>query len=74
MGRTLWREDRSVFTIADGTRRNSLCRGTQDQILLLQMWGSPNLERQDPVFISTWNRVAQLYPRALGLPNSFTCY
>jgi hypothetical protein len=29
-------------------------------------WGSPNLEGQVPVFISPRNRVAQLYPRALG--------
>jgi hypothetical protein len=29
-------------------------------------WDSPNLEGQVPVFISPRNRVAQLYPRALG--------
>jgi hypothetical protein len=27
------------------------------------IWDSPNLEGQDPVFISSRNRVAQLYPR-----------
>jgi hypothetical protein len=30
-------------------------------------WDSPNLEGQVPVFISPRNRVAQLYPPALGL-------
>jgi hypothetical protein len=30
------------------------------------IWDSPNLEAQVPVFISPRNRVAQLYPRALG--------
>jgi hypothetical protein len=30
------------------------------------IWDSPNLEGQVPVFVSPWNRVAQLYPRALG--------
>jgi hypothetical protein len=30
------------------------------------IWDSPNLDGQVPVFISPRNRVAQLYPRALG--------
>jgi hypothetical protein len=30
------------------------------------LWDSPNLEGQVPIFISPRNRVAQLYPRALG--------
>jgi hypothetical protein len=30
------------------------------------IWDSPNLEGQVPVFISSRNKVAQLYPRALG--------
>jgi hypothetical protein len=30
------------------------------------IWDSSNLESQVPVFISPMNRVAQLYPRALG--------
>jgi hypothetical protein len=30
------------------------------------MWDSPNLEGLVPVFISPGNRVAKLYPRALG--------
>jgi hypothetical protein len=35
-------------------------------ILLSQIWDSPNLEDQVPVFISPRNKVAQLYPQALG--------
>jgi hypothetical protein len=34
------------------------------------IWDSPNLEGQVPVFISPRNRVAQLYPRALGSPDT----
>jgi hypothetical protein len=30
------------------------------------IWDSPNLEGQVPVFISSRNKVAQLYPQALG--------
>jgi hypothetical protein len=41
-------------------------RETHDNILLSQIRDSPNLEGQIPVFISRRNRVAQLYPRALG--------
>jgi hypothetical protein len=33
---------------------------------LLSSEAPPNLEDQVPVFISPWNRVAQLHPRALG--------
>jgi hypothetical protein len=32
----------------------------------LNSWDSPNLEGQVPVFISPRNKVAQIYPRALG--------
>jgi hypothetical protein len=35
-------------------------------ILLSQIRDSPNLEGQIPVFISPRNRVARLYPKALG--------
>jgi hypothetical protein len=35
-------------------------------ILYCLIWDSPNLEGQVPVFISSRNRVAQLYPWALG--------
>jgi hypothetical protein len=41
-------------------------RGTHDHILLSQIRDSPNLEGQVPVFISPRNRVARLYPQALG--------
>jgi hypothetical protein len=41
-------------------------RGTHDHILLSQIRDSPNLEGQVPVFISLRNRVARLYPQALG--------
>jgi hypothetical protein len=40
-------------------------RGPHDHILLSQIWDSPNLEGQDPVFISPRKRIAQLYPQAL---------
>jgi hypothetical protein len=35
-------------------------------VYCLYFWDSPNLECQVPVFISPRNRVAQLYPQALG--------
>jgi hypothetical protein len=34
------------------------------------IWDSTNLEGQVPVFISPRNRVAQLYPQALGSLNT----
>jgi hypothetical protein len=40
--------------------------GTHEHILLSLFLRLPNLEGQVPVFISPGNRVAQLYPRALG--------
>jgi hypothetical protein len=40
--------------------------GTHNHILLSQIRHSPTLEDQVPVFISPRNRVAQLYPQALG--------
>jgi hypothetical protein len=41
------------------------CR-THDHILLSQIRDSPNLEGQVSVFISSRNRIARLYPQALG--------
>jgi hypothetical protein len=41
-------------------------RGTHDRILLSQIRGSHNLEDQVSIFISSRNRVARLYPQALG--------
>jgi hypothetical protein len=40
--------------------------GTRDHILLSQIRDSPNLDGQIHVFITSRNRVAQLYPQALG--------
>jgi hypothetical protein len=45
--------------------RSESC-GTHDHISLSQIRDFPNLEGQVPVFISPRNRVAQLYPQALG--------
>jgi hypothetical protein len=57
------------FTIAAGPRQRSRCRirfhGTHNRILLSQIRDF-NLEGQVPVFMSSRNRVAQLYPEALG--------
>jgi hypothetical protein len=41
-------------------------REIHDHILLSQIWDSPNLKGQVPVFISPRNRVAQLYLQALN--------
>jgi hypothetical protein len=59
----------AVFASAVILRSES--RGAHDLILLSQIWDSPNLEDQVPVFISPRNGVARLYPQALGysLPN-----
>jgi hypothetical protein len=45
---------------------NAPSRAELETILYCLIWDSPNLEGQVPVFISPRNRVAQLYPRALG--------
>jgi hypothetical protein len=44
----------------------SEARGTHDHSLLSQIRDSPNLEGQVPLFISPRNKVARLYPQALG--------
>jgi hypothetical protein len=55
------------FTMTTGPRQGShLGSKTHDHILLSQIWGSPNLDGQVPIFISPSNRVAQLYSQALG--------
>jgi hypothetical protein len=57
------------FTIAAGPRQRSHClvRIPRDSRLLLsQIRDFPNLEGQVPVFISSRNRVAQLYLQAVG--------
>jgi hypothetical protein len=50
-----------LLGIASAVVLGSESRGTHDHISL-----SPNLEGQAPVFISPRNRVAQLYPQAMG--------
>jgi hypothetical protein len=58
------------FTIAAGFASAvilwSKSRGTHGHILQSRLRDSPNLDSQVPVFISPRNRVAQLYPQALG--------
>jgi hypothetical protein len=55
-----------LLVLASAVILRSESRGTHDHILLSQIRDSPNLEGQAPVFISPRNRVAQLYPQALG--------
>jgi hypothetical protein len=43
--------------------------GLTSIVYCLYFWDSPNLEGHIPVFISSRNKVAQLYPQALGLSN-----
>jgi hypothetical protein len=54
------------LAFASAVTLGSESRGTHDHILLSQILDSPNLEGQVHVFISPRNRVAQLYPQALG--------
>jgi hypothetical protein len=54
----------AVFASAVILRSES--RGAHDHLLMSQIWDSPNLEDQVPGFISPRNRVARLYPQALG--------
>jgi hypothetical protein len=58
------------FTIAAGLASavifGSESRWTHDTILLYQIRDSPNLEGQVLVFVSARNRVARLFPQALG--------
>jgi hypothetical protein len=55
-----------LMVLASSVILRSESRGTHDHILLSQIRDSPNLEGTVPVFISPINRVAQLYPQALG--------
>jgi hypothetical protein len=59
---TLSDKKSGLFTIAAGPYQHS----HYDHSLLSQVRDSPNMEGQVPVFISPGNRVAQLYPQALG--------
>jgi hypothetical protein len=55
-----------LLALASAVYLLSQSRGTHDYILLSQIRDSPNLEGQVPVFISHRDRVARLYPHALG--------
>jgi hypothetical protein len=55
-----------LLALASAVNLGSKSRRTHVHILLSQIRDSPNLESQVPVFISPRNRVAQLYPEALG--------
>jgi hypothetical protein len=55
-----------LLVLASAATLWSESRGTRDHILLSQIRDSPNLECHVPVFYSSRNRVAQLYPQALG--------
>jgi hypothetical protein len=55
-----------LLVLASAVILKSESRGTHDHILLSQSRDSPNLDGQVTVFIFPRNRVAQLYPQALG--------
>jgi hypothetical protein len=68
VGRPPWREDRSVIYLYNLL---SLFRPSPTELMTTPyclIWDSLNQEGQVPVFISLRNRVAQLYPWALGSP------
>jgi hypothetical protein len=55
-----------LLDLASAVILGSESRGTHDHILLSLIRDSLNLEGQVPRFISPRDRVAQLYPQALG--------
>jgi hypothetical protein len=55
-----------LLVLASAVTLRFQSRRTHDHILLSQIRDSPNLEGQVPVFLSPRNRVARLYPQALG--------
>jgi hypothetical protein len=55
-----------LLALASAVILGSESHRTRDHILVSQIRDSPNLEGQVPIFISLRNRVAQLYPKALG--------
>jgi hypothetical protein len=55
-----------LLVLASAVILRSESRGTHDQILLSQIRDSPNLGGQVPVFITSRDREARLYPQALG--------
>jgi hypothetical protein len=56
-----------LLGLASAVILRSESRGTHDHTVLSQIRDSSNLEGQVPVFIIPRNRVAQLYPPAMGL-------
>jgi hypothetical protein len=54
------------LVLASAIILSSESRGTQDHILLSQIRDSLNIDGPISVFISPWNRMARLYPQALG--------
>jgi hypothetical protein len=54
------------LALASAVILGSKSRRTDDHTLPSQIRDSPNLESQVPVFVSSRNRVAQLYSQALG--------
>jgi hypothetical protein len=55
-----------LLVLASAVILRSDSRGIRGHILLSQIRDSPNLEGQVPVFISARNRMARLYPQAMG--------
>jgi hypothetical protein len=55
-----------LLDLASAVIRGSESGATRDHILLFQIRDFPNLVEQVPVFLSPRNRVARLYPQALG--------
>jgi hypothetical protein len=72
MGHPLWREGWSVIYLYNcfwTLPEQSLLGQSRTELTTMfrcLIWDSLNLGRQVPVFISPRNRVAQIYPRALG--------
>jgi hypothetical protein len=68
--RPSWQEKNLSFAIAAGARQRSHSRVRVQSVSWPYFTVSdsriPNLDGQVPVFISSRNRVAQLYPQALG--------
>jgi hypothetical protein len=55
-----------LLVLASAVIFRAEARGTHDHIFLYQIQDFLNLESQVPVFVSPRNRVARLYPQALG--------
>jgi hypothetical protein len=55
-----------LLALASAVILRSESRRTHDHILLSQIPDSPKLEGQAPLFISSRNRVARLFPQAMG--------